>query len=116
MWFKHRAHGGWDMVGYVLIFGHFVVPFLFLVSRHVKRSRIGYALGAIWLLALHYVDLYFNIMPISSDHFAPHAVDALAFVGVGGVFVATFAALLTRRAIVPLRDPRLGESFRFENF
>ncbi len=116
IWFQHRQHGGWENLGYALIFGHFVLPFFFLLSRHVKRNRVAYALGALWLLGIHYVDLYFNIMPVGSAHFAPHAVDALSMVGVGGIFVATFAALMTRSAIVPLRDPRLPESFRFENF
>ena len=49
-WFKHHLHGTWQYVGYALIGGHFIVPFLFLMSRHVKRSRVGLGLGALWLL------------------------------------------------------------------
>ena len=34
---------------------------------------------------------------------------------VGGFFLATFGWVSSRRALVPLRDPRLAESMSFEN-
>ncbi len=125
VWFKHHLAGNWETVGYVLIGGHFILPFLFLMSRHIKRNRTFYTMGAVWLLFMHWVDLYWNIMPMFvphgapadyHSHFALSPEDILAFVGVGGLFFAAFAFMLRRQAIVPIRDPRLGESLRFENF
>ena len=92
------------------------------MSRHVKRSRVAYGIGAVWVLFAHWIDLYWNAMPfatengVMTEHFAFSPVDALAFVGVLGILFGTFGALFTRRHIVPIRDPRLGESVRHENF
>ena len=36
--------------------------------------------------------------------------------GFGGAFLAMFGWALARRALVPVKDPRLTESLRFENF
>jgi hypothetical protein len=73
-------------------------------------------LSAAWLVAAHYLDLYWLIMPSLLETPGFHLQDALCFVGVGGLFVGTLAWVLRRRAVVPLRDPRLGESMAFENF
>jgi hypothetical protein len=44
------------------------------------------------------------------------SLDALTFVGVLGVFLATFGWALGRKALVPVKDPRIAESIKFENF
>ena len=43
------------------------------------------------------------------------ATDVAAFCAVGGVFLAALGVISSRRALVPLRDPRLPESLSFEN-
>jgi hypothetical protein len=42
-------------------------------------------------------------------------MDLAALAAVGGVFVGTFGWLLRRHALLPIGDPRLGESLGFEN-
>jgi hypothetical protein len=76
--FLHRQHGGWGAVGPLLIFGHFCFPFVFLMSRHVKRSPIGLAFGAIFMLVMHWIDMQFLIVPnfghgAATHGEAPHA-------------------------------------------
>ena len=39
-WFLKRQTGEWTTVSLLLIFGHFVVPFLLLVSRFIKRRPL----------------------------------------------------------------------------
>ena len=39
-WFLKRQTGEWTTVSLILIFGHFVVPFLLLVSRMIKRRPL----------------------------------------------------------------------------
>ena len=69
-----------------------------------------------WLLAMHYVDLYWQVMPtLHPEGVRPSALDVAAFLAVGGCFVAAAGWLLRRQALVPLRDPRLGESLAFEH-
>jgi len=43
-------------------------------------------------------------------------LDVAAWVAVGGLFVGTFGRLAAGAPLIPIRDPRLPESMRFENF
>jgi hypothetical protein len=96
--------------------GHFVAPFLFLMGRAVKRRGSTLALGGAWLLVMHFLDLYWQVMPtLHPEGFRLSALDLAAFAAVGGCFVAAAGWLLRRQALVPLRDPRLAESLAFEN-
>lgn len=115
-WYLRRQDGQWVWVGIVLLFGHFVLPFLALISRHPKRRRGMVVIPAAWLLIIHYVDLYWLVMPESSKGRVPISLlDLACFLGVGGIFVAALAHRMRRRALVPERDPRIAESLRFEN-
>jgi len=62
-WFSHRAIHGWGAVGTILIIGHFLFPFVFLLSRNVKRSGTLLPIGAILLLLVHCMDMQFLILP-----------------------------------------------------
>ena len=96
--------------------GHFAVPFFYLMGRAVKRRNSTLAVGGAWLLAMHFVDLYWQVMPtLHPEGFRPSVLDLAALVTVGGCFVAAASWLLRRQALVPLRDPRLAESLAFEN-
>ncbi len=118
LWYAHRAEHGWQVLGIFLMVGHFALPFLFLMSRHIKRRKATLAVGAIWMLIAHYFDLYYIVMPAVSHGHGLHLslYDLLAFVGIGGLMLAVFTWRLGAKALVPIRDPRLGESLAFENF
>jgi hypothetical protein len=116
IWFKARLEGSWEIVSLLLMAGHFGAPFFFLMGRDVKRRASTLALGGTWLLVMHFVDLYWQIMPtLHPEGVRPSALDAAAFLAIGGCFVATAGWRLRRQALVPLRDPRIAESLAFEN-
>jgi apolipoprotein N-acyltransferase len=103
-------------VSLFLMAGHFGVPFLYLMGRTVKRNGATLAVGGAWLLAMHFLDLYWQIMPtLHPEGLRPSVLDVAALVAIGGCFVAAVSWLLRRQALVPLRDPRLAESLAFEN-
>jgi hypothetical protein len=55
-------------------------------------------------------------MPVlHHDGFHVSVLDFTTFLGVGGLFVALFSRLLARRALIPVKDPRLPESLGYEN-
>ncbi len=116
IWYKARMEGSWMTISLLLMAGHFGAPFLYLLGRAVKRRGSTLAVAGAWLLAMHYVDLYWQVMPVlHPGGVRLSALDAAAFLAVGGCFVAAAGRLMRRQALVPLRDPRLAESLAFEN-
>ena len=116
VWYAHRLEHGWQPVTLALALGHFVVPFFFLLGRDVKRNRWTLGGAAVWMLAFHYLDLYWLVLPaVGEAAFHPHWTDLAAFVAVGGLTAAAFGRLAVGTAMVPLADPRLPEALSFEN-
>ncbi len=124
VFYMTRLEGGWNVISYALPVAHFFLPFLFLLSRNVKRSRTGLAVGACWVLVMYLVDLYWLILPNFGTHgeghhealFAPTWQDATALIGVGGAFIAVFGYFLNKNKVVAINDPRLPESLVHENY
>lgn len=115
-WFVARQQHGWGWVGLALVFGHFLLPFLALLSRAPKRRPPVLAAAAAWLLVMHLVDIYWLVMPAGSPGSPlPHLVDVTVVVALGSFLVAAAAFVVRGRALVPERDPRLAESLAFEN-
>jgi hypothetical protein len=114
--YNARMEGSWMQVSILLVAGHFVAPFFYLMGRAVKRKGGTLALGGAWLLAMHFVDLYWQVMPtLHPEGVRVSLLDVAAFIAVGGAFVAAGSWLLRRQTLVPLRDQRLAESLAFEN-
>jgi hypothetical protein len=115
-WYLARIQGSWKAVSIFLMAGHFGAPFFYLMGYAVKRRGSTLAIGGAWLLLMHFVDLYWQVMPtLHPEGIRPSILDVAAFLAVGGCFVAAASWLLRRQALVPLRDPRLAESLAFEN-
>ncbi len=123
-WYLARWDGGWKWVLWALILGHFFLPFLVLLSRRLKRRPASLAAVAVWLLALHYVDVLWLVLPALGAEHAPRAagpaweylwLDAAALAWVAGATLAFGAWRLTGRPIVPRRDPRLVRSMEYQS-
>ena len=116
LWYAHRLHHGWEYLSFLLAAGHFVLPFFLLISRDAKRNHAVLMTGTVWLLVMHYVDLYWLVMPsYQTEAFRLHWLDLLSLLGLGGVFVAGLFRLMAKPLLIPRRDPRLAESLSFEN-
>lgn len=114
LWYQHRQD--WQGTFTMLAVGHFIVPFAFLMSRHMKRNRITLAIASVWLLAMHWLDLQFVIMP-ELHHHGIHLswLDAATMVGVLGVVLGATLRNISNSPLLPERDPRLKESLNFHN-
>jgi hypothetical protein len=109
-----RFKEGWAWVGVVLIFCHFFVPFGALLSRSLKRTPQKLAFVALWLLAVHYVDIYWLVMPtLYPEGVSLHWTQPVAFIGVGLVAIAAGVWCLRGKLPIPIRDPYLPESLRY---
>ena len=99
-----------------LAVGHFALPFFFLMPRAIKRNATTLVVAAVWLLAMHFVDVYWLVMPsLEGLGVQPGIMDVAALLTVGGAFLAGFGWLLVKSPLVPAGDPRLSESLAFEN-
>jgi hypothetical protein len=114
VWYRARQQGGWVWVSVLLLAGHFLLPFVALLSRFPKRRPGMLIPMAAWVLLMHLADLYWLVKPGRASG-TPGLLDALCFVAIGGLVFAAAAARLKTLPLVPLKDPRLGESLRFEN-
>lgn len=115
-WFKKRLAGNWKAVAAVLIFGHFLIPFFSLMSRASKRNLKVLTFFAAWLLVMHYVDLYWQVMPVLHKYgVSLHWMDLAALVAQASTFGLIFWAQLREKPLVPVGDPRLRQALAFHN-
>lgn len=115
-WFLPRIQGSWGPVSILLVVGHFAVPFALLMSRWTKRRPWFVGMVAVWILLMHYLDVFWMVMP----HLHPGGahlswMDPVCAAAVGGVFLWVFTRQLPRQALVPAGDPRLPESLAVEH-
>lgn len=116
-WYAARQTGSWTSVSLILLFGHFVVPFLALMSRDVKRRKPLLVVGAAFMLVMQWVDVYWLVMPGKSPGVVPLSLmDVAVLFGVGGLFFAALVRRLGAHALVAVKDPRLSESLGYESF
>ncbi|MEM6571253.1 MAG: quinol:cytochrome C oxidoreductase [Planctomycetota bacterium] len=124
-WFHYRIWGSWTGASMLLLVGHFLIPFLGLLSRHVKRRRNVLAAWCVYCLVFHYVDLYWNVMPemVNGQPGGNPAevgpafglIEVTAMIGVGGLFAFAFLKRLDGKPALAIGDPRLSESLAFQN-
>ncbi len=108
-WYIVRSSNGWQAVSLLLIFGHFVLPFSLLLSADLKKQAPKLMIVAIWLLAMRWLDFYWQAAPSLTDAAAFHWLNLTAPLGIGGIWLALLLGQLKGRAVVPLRDPALKE-------
>jgi hypothetical protein len=115
--FHHRWDvGPWEYVSLLIVIAHFVVPFFILLSRNVKRRLPALRIGAVWLLVMHVVEIYWQVMPnYNHGESSVHWIDLTCLVGVLGVYLALVFRNMTLYPLIPVGDPRLARSLAFEN-
>ncbi|GAB4315796.1 MAG: hypothetical protein Kow0074_03560 [Candidatus Zixiibacteriota bacterium] len=116
IWFAHRWVGSWKVVSLLLVFGHFVIPFFLLLPKTWKRNLTFLGGMSIWLLAMHWVDLYWIVLPgLLKDGARISWMDPVLMVGIGGIFVGLFWRQFSANALVPVGDPKLTKSIHSES-
>ena len=109
-WYAKREQGNWAYVGWVIILGHFLVPFLTMLRIDAKLC-LGVMIPVIaWVWLMHYTDMVFNIMPlIHADGPAFRLSDIATLLFVGGGLALIFMHNFRKYAPFPQKDPRMGE-------
>jgi len=133
-WFLARQIGGWGGISFLLLFGHFLIPFVALISKWTKRMSWYLTLAAVWMLAFAWLDLFWLVMPVvpedaysaktylevveahvgdSTGIFNPINYTMLA--GVMGIFIWMTVRRFRANRLLAIHDPRLHEGLSFEN-
>ena len=111
----------WKYVGFFILFGHFLAPFLYLLSYKHKVTPAYIRPAAIWILGVILVDLCYNILPALKDaHGDPLPFLSLnllwvltSVVGVGGICIWSYLKSFPTTKLFPIRDPRIGECLTY---
>jgi hypothetical protein len=117
-----RNTEGWQAVSIFILLGHFIVPFLFLLSQKRKKNPVVISLGCLWILFMHLVDIYWNVIPergpsLGQGVLVPGAwvQDIAALCAVFGTMGFLYLRGLAKYSLYPWRDPRLLESVNVIN-
>ena len=116
-WYLPRQTGVWRSVSLVLLLANLLIPFFGLLSRAAKRNRLVLGFWAVWLLAAHWIDMYYLVMPsLGLARLPLGPIEIGLLVGMGSLYLAGLLLTAGQRSLVPLADPRLEEALTFENF
>ena len=116
IWYLHRWVGTWKIASVLLIFGKFVVPFFTLVFRASKRNTKVLKIMTLWIIAIHYLDIHWIVMP-TIHHHDVHlgAYDLFTMLGFTLVFVGMFKHIMSKNLLVPINDPELKHAINHRN-
>ncbi|QQE13125.1 quinol:cytochrome C oxidoreductase [Planctomycetota bacterium] len=107
---------GWSYVGLILLAGQLLIPFAGLLSRHVKRNMAVLFCWAVFLMVIHYVDVWWIIMPMFDSHNVTLGVMEIGCaVGMFGLLLGVTLLNFAKHSPVPVKDPRLHDSLGFHN-
>jgi hypothetical protein len=106
-WYLPRIQGVWGAMALAVIVLHFAFPFLFLLSRSLKRNAGKLVIVAVLILIMRLFDLFWTIVPsFWHEHFHVSWMDIVAPIGMGGLWLAAFAWALSQRPLIPINDPQ----------
>jgi hypothetical protein len=120
--FIYRTFGGWKPLGVLLLVGHFIIPFLLLISRHVKKNPMLLSVGAAWAILMHLADMFWIVRPMPFVHATGATgngspiVDALAIGGVVLVFIGLLVRQVSGGPLVAVNEPYLDEGLAHKNY
>jgi hypothetical protein len=109
-WYHSRTGPGWQWLAAALILFHFAVPFVLLLSRRSKRDLAILQRVALAVLVARALDLYWFIIPALRPEGGVHWLDAVALLGIGGLWIALFVTEIARRPLLPRQDVQMSGS------
>ncbi|MEM8962981.1 MAG: hypothetical protein AAGD38_15975 [Acidobacteriota bacterium] len=128
-WFIDRGTNGWQLLSVALILGHFALPFVVLLSADLKKKPTKFIWVAVWVLAMRWLDYYWQVAPSFSRDWSVVAegashhpaesiganvvtwlpVDILTALGIGALWLWFMLGQLQGRPLLPLHEPRVAQ-------
>jgi hypothetical protein len=128
-----RNTGGWRWLSIFIVIGHFIAPFVILLSQPRKKNKRVMGWITLWVIFMHLLDIYWNVIPergpslyaqglFNGEHghggeWIPGAWvgDVVALCAVVGTLGFLYLRSLSKHSLYAWRDPRLLESVNVHN-
>lgn len=104
-WYIERLRGPWAPWAVLVLVGHFVTPFMLLLSRDIKRHSRMLSRVAFLVILMRVVDLIWTVGPVFRHHSTFHWLDFTIVVAFAAPWLFVFYRNLGDRALVPANDP-----------
>jgi hypothetical protein len=105
-WYIVRTSTVWGTIVVGIAILHFGAPFLFLLSRDLKRRPGKLVFIAVLILLMRAVDLLWMLVPAFRDEHKWIWMDVIALIGFGGLWLGLFTWQLSKRPLIPINDPQ----------
>ncbi len=110
-WYLRRFATSWGWLGVALILFEFIVPFLLLLSRPLKRNVIALCSVVGIIIVMRFVDLMWIVMPgYYHRGLRIHWLNFSVPLAIGGLWTAMFVWQLKNRPLLPLQAPNLEKA------
>ncbi len=104
-------NGGWLSISFGLLIFRFIVPFIALLPRGLKRNENHLILVSCLILVMQYVDIYWMVYPnFFEGNVTFGVVEIGIFCGFAGLFIWGITSFFQKHSLVPVKDPRLHEA------
>jgi hypothetical protein len=116
-WYLIRITSPWTNWSWIEPIGHFFIPFLGILSRHIKRKPPLLGFWAFYILVVHYIDLYWLVAPnLYPDTVPFNGVEVFALIGVVGLFLWKYGQQAKKHSLLAHRDPLISDCLAFQNY
>jgi hypothetical protein len=116
-WFRFKQENpGWIAISFILLFGHLLLPLPLLLRRKLRRNAAYMTAWSIFMLVMHWIDLYWMIAPqFRPDAPYPGVMDIALLIAAVAYLGGFLFLMMGRYPLAPLKDPRIHEALAFKN-
>ncbi len=108
----------WRTISIVIVALKFIVPFYITMSRNAKRNNAVIGFAAAWLIALHFVEIFYWIMPsyapLKPVQWGGIWLEAGCAMATVGVYVTAVLYRMRKHSLIAVGDPRLPRALDFQ--
>lgn len=114
VWFLQRWNGSWLYFSIFFVVVHFLIPYFALLSQPSKMNPKTLKIMSVWIILVHFLDLYWIVMPtFSRDSFVFGWIE-IGFLILGfGIVMVVFSLKAKNQNLVAIGDPRLKRGIDF---
>lgn len=109
-YYLNRSQNNFYILGGILTFGQFGIPFLLLMVPRIKRLASMLKWLALFIFVMRFFDVYNIVIPFFKHPLAPNWQDFIPLLGIGGLWFFAFGQSSIKAPLVQLFDTRLKEA------